>query len=264
MLGKSLALLVTSKISSRARKERDLKRIALASLCLLLLALTACSAPAKPVTAPPTPAETVSIEEWAQRYPNEYNDWKDSVHGVAYLAGNKDAPGCTDCHGDPASGEFNTSAFRAEIPSRCARCHDNEQMMAKYQVATDAYDTYLPGYHGTTIEYYRANDPTSWRYEAVCSDCHQAHAIYKPDDPRSSVAPANLLQTCQKCHPGAQANFAAPTNGHFRTTRAASRLVFYVGLFYKILIPLVIGAMLFYIVLDIVHRVRKSLGGHRS
>ena len=30
-----------------------------------------------------------------------------------------------------------------------------------------------------------------------------------PSDPRSTINKANLVQTCGKCHPGANANFAA-------------------------------------------------------
>lgn len=241
-----------------------MKRIVCASLSLLLLSLTACSTPASGPARVAPAQPRIQPEEWAIRYPKEYNDWKDSVHGVAYLSGNSDAPGCTDCHSDPKTGEIQTPAFHLEIPSRCARCHSNEKVMREYGVATDVYDTYLADYHGTTIEYYRANNPSMWRYEAVCSDCHQSHAIYKPDDPRSSVAPANLLVACQKCHAGAPPNFAAGSAGHFRTTQEASLVVYLVKLFYIILIPAVIGLMVAYIALDILHRVRKKFRREES
>ena len=204
------------------------------------------------------PAEPgLTLGEWAARYPTEYNDWKDSVHGAAYLSGNSDAPGCTDCHPDPQTGQIQTAAYRLEIPSWCARCHADEKMMGKYGLAADVYATYRADYHGTTIEYYRANSPTTWRYEAVCSDCHGSHATYKQDDPRSSVTAANLLATCQQCHKAAPPNFATAATGHYRTTRQASLFVYLVKLFYLILIPVVLGLMLAYIGLDIAHRVRN-------
>ena len=242
-----------------------MKRIVWVSLCVLL-SLTACSAlVGSPAGVAPAPAQPgIQPEEWATRYPKEYDDWKDSVHGVAYLSGNADAPGCTDCHSDPETGEIYTPVFRLEIPSKCARCHADEKVMSKYGVATDVYDTYRADYHGTTIEYYRANEPAAWRYEAVCSDCHESHAVYRPDDPRSSVAPANLLATCQKCHIEAPPNFAAASTGHYRTTREGPLLVYGVKLFYKVLIPTVIGLMLAYIGLDISHRVRKKFRGKKS
>ena len=211
-----------------------------------------------PARVAPAPAKSnVSLEEMARLYPEEYNDWKDSVHGAAYLSGNRDAPACSDCHGDPASGEVETAAFRNEIAARCSRCHADAALMAKYDLPADIYDSYRADYHGTTIEFYRANDPSVWRYEATCSDCHNSHAIYKVDDPRSSVAPGNLLATCQKCHQGAEANFAAADSGHFRISAASSTLVFAFGLAYRILIPVIIGGMVGYIILDVVHRVRS-------
>jgi hypothetical protein len=242
-----------------------MKRIVWVSLCVLLC-LTACSAlVGSPAVVAPVPAQTdIQPEEWATRYPNEYNDWKDSVHGVAYLSGNSDAPGCTDCHSDPEAGEIETPTFHLEIPSQCARCHADEAVMSKYGVATDVYDTYRADYHGTTIEYHRAKDPATWRYEAVCSDCHESHAVYGSDDSKSSVASANLLATCQQCHPGASPSFTVASSGHYRTTRQASLLVYCVKLFYTALIPLIIGLMLAYIGLDISHRLRKKSKGEES
>jgi hypothetical protein len=215
----------------------------------------------------PTPedAEPASPEEddWASRYPREYEDWKDSVHGRARLSGDTGAPGCTGCHDDPESGTIRTSAFRLSIPSRCAECHDDAELMREHDVATDVYATYRADYHGLTIDYYRAHDASAWRYEAVCSDCHESHAVYRSSDERSSVAPANLLDTCRRCHSGAEPNFASATTGHFRTDRDSSLLAYYIELIYRILIPVIIGLMAAYVALDLVHRLRGKLAGTR-
>lgn len=242
-----------------------MKRVVFAGLCLLaiLIALNVryAKTPGSAGTAPatPNPRTNVTIEQWADLYPNEYKDWKDSVHGTAYLAGNSDAPGCVSCHDDPSSPEIRTSQYRLEIPTRCARCHADANLTAKYQFAADTYTSYRADYHGTTIEFYRRTDPSIWRYEAVCSDCHRSHAVYGPDDPRSSVAAANLLGTCQKCHLGASPHFADAASGHFRTDATAAPLVYYVGIFYKVLIPVVLGGMLAYIALDVIHRLRSRV-----
>jgi hypothetical protein len=58
------------------------------------------------------------VEPCATRYPKEYREWQESVHGSAYLSGDTDAPGCADCHDDPESGEIRTAPFRLNIPSR--------------------------------------------------------------------------------------------------------------------------------------------------
>jgi hypothetical protein len=232
------------------------------SLCVLLL-LTGSEI----AWTAPEQGESASIraeaemEAWATRYPREYRDWQQSVHGRARLGGDAAAPGCTDCHDDPDTAEIRTAAFRLEIPSRCARCHDDEQLMRKHDITTDLYTSYLADYHGLTIDYYRTHDPSMWRYEAVCSDCHNSHAVYRAGDPRSSIAPANLLGTCQGCHPGAEANFASITTGHFRIDLESSPLAYYIELIYRILIPTIIGLMAAYIGLDIVHRLRRRLAG---
>ncbi len=250
-----------------SKEGNDLKRATCLGICslLLLLALTACTAPVSVPVASAPPASGVTLEQWAERYPVEYEQWASSEHGEAYLAGDSAAPDCTGCHGDPASGELQTAGFRVSVPARCARCHADETLTASQGLPSDTYQTYLKTYHGATIDYYRATDGAAERYEAVCSDCHNAHAIYAPTDARSSVAPANLLQTCQKCHQEAGPAFATTTSGHLRTDSAASPLLYALGLFYKILIPLIIGGMLLYILLDIAHRVRaRAAGGHRS
>jgi hypothetical protein len=203
-------------------------------------------------------------EPWATRYPRQYQEWEDSIHGRAYFAGNTDVPGCTDCHGDPGSGDIRTPAFRLDIPARCARCHADERRMSKYDIPTDVYASYRADYHGWTIDYYRNHHPSEWRYETVCTDCHRSHAIYPPDDPRSSIAPANLLGTCRRCHPGADQNFASITTGHFRIDNKTSPLAYYITVIYRALIPAVIGLMGAYVGLDGLSRlVRKLVGTKR-
>ena len=197
-------------------------------------------------------------EPCATRHPKEYREWQESVHGKAYLSGDADAPGCTECHDDPESAEIRTAAFRLSIPSRCAGCHGDEKLMRKHEIATDLYSSYLADYHGFTIDYYRTRDPSMWRYEAVCSDCHASHAIFGADASRSSVAPAKLLDTCRKCHWEVEANFTSTMAGHFRTSRDSSLLVYAIELIYRILIPVVIGLMLVYVGLDVLHRLRKK------
>jgi predicted CXXCH cytochrome family protein len=202
-------------------------------------------------------------EACVSRYPKEYREWEESVHGKAYLSGDAEAPGCTDCHADPGSGDIRTAEFRLEIPSLCAGCHGDKELMQERGIAADLYTSYRADYHGFTIDYYRTHDASTWRYEAVCSDCHGSHVVYSSDDPRSSVASGNLLDTCGRCHQGAGANFTSSGSGHFRTGRKRSLLVYCVELFYLLLIPAVIGPMAIYIGLDVLHRLRKKLAETR-
>ncbi len=131
--------------------------------------------------------------------------YSESVHGKAALAGNPDAPDCTDCHGIDKSlhkipmlkgekkKEFHTEA--------CQVCHADKEMMKRNKIFPIATQTYYESYHG------RIEKLGSPRLVAGCSDCHRAHDILPPDNPKSSISPENLVKTCGKCHPRADANF---------------------------------------------------------
>jgi hypothetical protein len=43
---------------------------------------------------------------------------------------------------------------------------------------------------------------------AACYDCHGYHDVLPPSNPASHLSKANIVGTCQKCHPGANASFA--------------------------------------------------------
>jgi quinol-cytochrome oxidoreductase complex cytochrome b subunit len=125
---------------------------------------------------------------------------------VDYLESSHSSAGvtCTSCHGgDPATLEldaahdpqagFRGPLTRAEIPQHCASCHSDPQKMKPYSLHTDQYAEYLTSTHGKR---WMAGDLKV----AVCTDCHSAHLILPAYEPRSSVNPANLPETCARCH----------------------------------------------------------------
>ena len=177
-------------------------------------------------------------------------EYKESVHGQHVAAGGKDAPTCSNCHPahhieDPRSAEF-----RLKSPEVCAECHADETLMAKYDISTDVFNTYVADFHGTTVQIFESVEPGVYTNKAVCSDCHSAHHILPPTDENSSVMEANLLATCQRCHPDAGQNFAASWMGHYRPSWDRFPLVTAVDWFYKLLIPGVLGFFVVYIGLD--------------
>lgn len=184
-----------------------------------------------------------------------YKDYAASVHGSALITeSNEEVPVCTDCHGVHRMADPRTAEFRVESPDLCAKCHADEQKMAKYGLSSKVTATYRREFHGVTATIYKTNYPTVWCYEAVCTDCHGVHSIRKTDDQRSSVYQANLPTTCGKCHQGASANFAAAWIGHYDPSSDSSPLVYYVNLFYQIVIPLVMVSLLAFIALEVIHR----------
>lgn len=232
---------------------------------LMLVLLTACSSNADLSVYAPESTD-VPLRVWMRTYPIEFKEWSESVHGVAYLAGDTNAATCNDCHDDPETADTGTAAFHQEIPGRCGRCHSDKEMMSGYDISADVYDTYLADFHGTTIAYYQAVDPDSIRYEAVCTDCHGSHAIHASDNESSSVHANNLTATCQKCHHEAPTAFVSAF-GHYRTTLAPvssadSPVVFLVKLFYQALTPIILGGMFFYILIDIRFRLKNRKKDH--
>jgi len=192
-----------------------------------------------------------------------YNEYKNSVHGSALLGdGNPDVPTCIDCHGVHNIQNPTTTTFRIQSPSVCAKCHTDPKIMNKYHISTDVLSTYVADFHGTTNVLFGPQSPDSKFNEPVCYDCHGVHNIAKPDDPVNGLAlRQNLLKRCQQCHPDANLNYPRAWLSHYVPSANNNRLVYYVNMFYKILIPLVIGGMAFLVVLDFS---RRNLNRYRS
>jgi len=110
------------------------------------------------------------------------------IHGQMFQAGAAEAPVCTNCHTAHQIANVGSTAFQMKTIATCGGCHKDE--LATYRDTFHAQVSAL-GYQAT----------------ARCWDCHGEHNILPPSDPQSTVAPANLIQTCGKCHTGANASF---------------------------------------------------------
>jgi hypothetical protein len=183
-----------------------------------------------------------------------YDTYASSVHGAALLTGNTDVPACNDCHGahdtqGPSSGDF-----RLFSPQTCATCHADEELMAKYDISTDVFDTYVADFHGTTTTLFQETGPDQSINTPVCADCHGVHNIMAVSDPESPVIKDNLVSTCQQCHPNATANFSGAWLSHYRPDFEHAPLVAAANTVYGILIPAVLGVMGLFVVSDIFRR----------
>jgi predicted CXXCH cytochrome family protein len=180
-----------------------------------------------------------------------YAVYKASVHGRGAEAGNPDVPVCTDCHRahdivDPRNG-----ALAARTPEICGRCHTNQKMMEKYALSTQVVDTYLRDFHGMSATLQRDKKIDRKSFAAVCTDCHGVHDIQKSSDPSSHTIQANLVQTCRKCHGDATANFPKSWLSHYEPTPHKASLVWAVQLFYKLIIPFMVGGLVLQIALHL-------------
>ncbi len=192
-----------------------------------------------------------------------YEQYRNSVHGSALIGdpakgmpgGNPDVPTCIDCHGVHSIQDPTTAAFRLKSPELCASCHTDPQRMDKYGLSTQVVSTYVSDFHGTTVTLFEQLSPDAETNKPVCFDCHGVHDIQRVDDPVKGLqVKENLLRTCQKCHPGATANFPDSWLSHYIPDPKRNSLVYYVNLFYKIFIPAVLGGMGVFVVSDLVRR----------
>ena len=113
-----------------------------------------------------------------------FTSYQESVHGKAVAAGSEKAAVCTDCHGEHdilAATDPKSPINKFNVPNTCAQCHNNIKQ------------EYVQSIHGQAIA--RGN----WQ-APVCTDCHGIHTIKAPKDASSSVAAANVKNTCAACH----------------------------------------------------------------
>jgi formate dehydrogenase gamma subunit len=185
-----------------------------------------------------------------------YDRYAESVHGEALLGeGNPDVPGCTDCHTVHGVQPATTSEFHLFSPEICARCHADEELMEEYGLSTEILETYVSDFHGTTVKLFQEVAPGQETNKPVCVDCHGVHDIRGADDPESTVMKENILHTCQRCHPNADTNFPASWLGHYRPDSENNPVVFFVNIFYDVLIPVVLGGMVLFILIDAGRRI---------
>jgi len=214
-------------------------------------------------TTPPNEPRTKIPETCSKCHSAIYDEYLDSVHGHALVdESNTDVPTCIDCHGVHNQEDPRTTTFRLNSPELCAKCHADAALMDKYGISTHVFDTYVADFHGTTVTLFERQSPDLPTNKAVCYDCHGVHNMKKVDDPQSQVFRTNLLKTCQKCHPDANKNFSASWLSHYEPDIEKYPLVYFVDLFYKIMIPAVLGFMGLYVVIDagsrFLHRVKSD------
>jgi hypothetical protein len=190
---------------------------------------------------------------------SELELYRRSIHGTALLdKHNLEAPACTDCHGEhnilaPREAGSEVSALR--IPETCSNCHGSIAFNAKFNITINPVTTFRHSFHGI------ANELGSKRV-ANCASCHTAHDVLPPDDPRSSVNPANIPATCGKagCHPGANANYARG-RFHVDPTKRSSGVIYWVALFFKILTISTMLGLVAHILLDLIKKLRHGHEG---
>ncbi len=128
--------------------------------------------------------------------------------------------------------------------------------MDKYGISTNVLNTYVADFHGTTVTLFEKQSPDAPTNKPVCYDCHGIHDISRVDDPQTGIEmQQNLLVRCKVCHPDATSNFPSAWMSHYIPSPQHYSLVYYVNLFYKFFIPLVLGGMVALVGLDVGHSI---------
>ena len=128
--------------------------------------------------------------------------------------------GCVACHGGDAqepgveamdkSKGFIGVPKHQQIPQVCGRCHANAIFMKRYNpsLRVDQVAEYETSVHGRRLR--ELGDQNV----ATCASCHPAHNIRPPSDPKSSVYPLHVADTCGRCHSDAtyMTSYKIPTD----------------------------------------------------
>jgi Doubled CXXCH motif (Paired_CXXCH_1) len=160
------------------------------------------------------------------------------IHGKLLEAGSPGAPVCTNCHTAHQITNVQTASFQMRVTSTCGGCH------------VEQATTYRDTFHGQVSE-------LGYREVAHCWDCHGFHDILPPSNPQSTVAKANLITTCGKCHAGANASFVAYQPHADPSDKAAYPALHYAAVFMNFLLVSVLG---FFLLHSILWFIRSKFG----
>jgi cytochrome b subunit of formate dehydrogenase len=173
-----------------------------------------------------------------------------SIHGQAAAAGAREAPVCTDCHGEHrilAPDEETSPVHACNVPKMtCGHCHGDLRLSEKYGMPSGKVPSYEDSYHGLAM---RSGIVTV----AHCGSCHGVHDILPSSDPLSAIHPDNLPATCGQCHPGAE-EMTSIGPVHINPSDPGNPWIFYIRAVYLWLIYLTIGGMLVHNGLDFLRK----------
>ncbi|NYE57256.1 cytochrome c3 family protein [Carboxydothermus ferrireducens] len=211
--------------------------------------------------------------------------YRDSMHGT-----NK----CQSCHPGfnsyPHPNVKSRQQFLQEINNRCKNCHDYILKTFKGSVH-DRKDVYCFSCH-TAHTIFRGTDPRASTYRnnivktcsqchkgnvlksyqesfhgkavalgsktaATCTDCHGKHNIFTKTDSRSLTNPANVPNTCARCHVFPRKNFARGAEHFVKTSTGNGKVVYYTKKFFVWLTISVVTLTLIHIEMELYRRYKK-------
>jgi len=180
-------------------------------------------------------------------------EYKSSIHWKQVKRGIKEAPVCVDCHSEhniqnPNAGDLrkNEEVLQNET---CITCHSDSKIAKRFGKEGGEVEAYLNSYHGLAVT--RGDERA-----ALCFDCHGVHAIQPRKDSLSTINPANVTKTCQKCHTNATEGFSK-SYSHKTALKDARVVENVVQTVYFWLIITVIGGMFIHNLIIFIFEIRK-------
>ena len=181
-------------------------------------------------------------------------EYEQSIHWIRVKQGFREAPVCNDCHSEHSIHAVNTVNRREEMKKiqerTCLVCHEDPKLAERFGKTGGQAKQYQDSYHGMAV---MRGDKDA----AMCVDCHNVHKILPKNHPESSVNPANVTQTCQKCHPDATPVFAQ-SYSHETQNKTSAKIEEVVSNIYFWLIISVIGGMILHNLLIFIFEIRKK------
>lgn len=158
-----------------------------------MLSCADCHANVKDYPHDPAPAK-VSCAGCHQASDEAYHK---GLHSKALEKGSTKAASCLDCHGDAhailPSSDPKSRVNRHNIAQTCGSCHGQKFVMEGTGRSAQTFFSYQESVHGKAVS--NGSDKA-----AVCTDCHKAHDVLPPSDPKSEIFKFNIPATCGKCH----------------------------------------------------------------
>ena len=130
----------------------------------------------------------------------EQSQFEESLHGRALARGDRLAPRCQTCHGDPHDiiprSDPRSTVSPLRIPFLCGSCHSEGAPVQQQREIHQSHilENYSESIHGEGLL------KKGLTVSATCNSCHTSHDILPHTDPRSSIARGNVSRTCTKCH----------------------------------------------------------------
>jgi cytochrome b subunit of formate dehydrogenase len=146
-----------------------------------------------------------------------YEQFEQSIHSPLVYKGDQKLPICSDCHTAHTIVRTDSEGFKLRVLNQCGRCHEK---------VTEAY---FETFHGKVSK-------LGFAATAKCHDCHGSHDILPPSDPRSHLSRQNIVNTCAKCHPGSNRNFAGYLTHATHHDRQKYPILFYTFWFMTLLL----------------------------